>query len=186
MPLLRNFDELAMPMLRRIALDETAQSIGRTLGRTIGDSLVVPAFMVGYGLTIAPEQIENILTGARWNEYVADMAVDSGGFFVSEGAGYLGGALGVSLGLGPVGGLGGKLGGDVAAGVAWDYIADRNDWRSQLEGTFGRIPGAIAYPPLPETPVPRPTPDFTPPSTGTPTPPSGPIETPTPSPDQMD
>jgi len=177
-PVLRSFGELPMPMLRRIALDETAQSIGRTLGRTIGDSLVVPAFIVGYGLTIAPEQVENILTGARWNEYVADMAVDSGGFVVSELIGY---AAGTGLtGAGPVGALGGKLGGDILAGVAWDYVADRYAWRETVGNAVPAIADAMVNPPLPQTPIPRPTPDLTAPPTGTPTPPSIPTETPTP------
>jgi len=180
MPLLRSFGEMPMPMLRRIALDETAQSIGRTLGRTVGDSLLGPAIIVGYGLTIAPEQVENILTGARWNEYAADLAVDSGGFIVSEGVGYVAGVTAFSLGLGPPGAVGGKLGGDVLAGVVWDYLADKYAWRDQLEEIIRNAPAAMVNPPLPQTPIPIPTPDLTPVSTGTPTPP-GPTETPTPS-----
>ncbi len=145
LPILRGFgyEDLPMPLLRRIALNETAQDVGRVLGRTLGDSLFPPAYVVGYGLTTAPEQVENILTGAQRNEYIADLLVDSGGFVVSEAGGYVGMGFG-GLVAGPGGAVGGKLAGDVAAGAGWDLVADRLGWRGELAAAIGNSPEALS------------------------------------------
>jgi hypothetical protein len=186
LPVIRGFgyDDLPMPLLRRLGLDETAQASGRLLGRTVGDSLFPPAFVVGYCLTIAPEQIENIITGAQWNEYIADLLVDSGGYLVSEAGGYVGLAIGAPAG--PGGEVVGKLAGDVLAGARWDMMADSGGWREELAEAIGNGPEALsaALGDLPETlaePVPTPGPTQ-PTTTPTPTPGDLPVATETPQP----
>jgi uncharacterized protein YukE len=88
---------LVLPMLKGFGMDDVAGPLVRTFdgsfwvrsfGRLIGDASAPPLFAIGWGLSVAPEQIQNIQTGAPWNEYAADLAVDSGIFLASEGAGW--------------------------------------------------------------------------------------------------
>jgi hypothetical protein len=85
---------------------------------------------VGYGLTVAPEQIENAMSDALPSEYAADLIIDGSGFILSEGAGLLAGSYTISSGPGA---YGAKLVFDVLAGAAWDEIVERNQIREGVQ-----------------------------------------------------
>jgi len=47
----------------------------RTGGRTVGDDTLGALFFAGYVLTIAPSQIENIMNGENWSNFLADLGI---------------------------------------------------------------------------------------------------------------
>ncbi len=145
LPMLRGFgmDDLAGPIFRRI---DTSLWV-RSFGRLIGDAAAPPLYAIGWGLTIAPEQIQNIRTGAPWNEYVADLAIDSGIFGASELAGWAG--LGIGTAIGPEFGMPWlglplKFGFDLFAGASLDYVSDEHEWRKWLMIEIEGIPSGAA------------------------------------------
>lgn len=126
-------DEFAGPLLRQV----DSNYLVRGVGRLIGDASVPPLFLIGWGLTIAPEQIENISTHAPWDERVADGVVDSGNFLVGEAVGWVVGLASFPQ-TGP-GAVGAKLALDVGAGFAYDVVADNFNWREKLTAEIGEI-----------------------------------------------
>jgi hypothetical protein len=187
-------DDLAGPLLRQV---DTGFLV-RSFGRLVGDASIPPLFMIGWGLTLAPEQIRNFSTDASWNERLADGVVDSGNFLVGEAAGWAVGLLSAPE-AGP-GAIGVKLVADVVAGAYYDSKADQFNWRELLTKEIGEIPDealrglAEASQRILEQEALRiPTPEILPAPTGTPSPPgsalleaspgASPDVTPNPSPD---
>ena len=180
-------DDLAGPLLRQLDSSYTV----RAVGRLIGDASVPPLFVIGWGLSLAPEQIRDISSGAPWEERMADAAVDSGNFLFGEGVGIVVGAI-TAPQAGP-GAVGLKLASDVGAGFAYDVAADQFDWREKLTTKVGEISDE-AMRTLAETTQRMlqqeayrvPTPELAGPAAATPTPPAA-LEFPnapaTPSPD---
>jgi hypothetical protein len=112
---------LVLPMLRGLGMDEVAGPLVQTfdssfwvrsVGRFVGDAAATPLLIIGWGISLAPEQIRNIGSGAPWNEFVADGIVDSGIFVGSELAGVAGFGIGDAIG-GPVLGVPLKFGFDL-------------------------------------------------------------------------
>jgi hypothetical protein len=141
LPMLRGFgmDDVTGPLIRSIDLDMGV----RSFGRLIGDVGAGPLFGVGWGITLAPEQLANIKTGAPWNEFVADALIDSAGFVGSEGAGWV---VGVGAGVGgaaighPEVALPVKISVDLGAGMIYDSYIDENNIRDWLTGKIGDLP----------------------------------------------
>ena len=119
------FDDFAGPLMKNLEWDDVV----RAAGRAVGDASVAPMFAIGWGLTLLPEQIRNVTEGADWSEIRADLLVDSGGFLVSEGVGWI---VGSALAETGPAAIGAKLGADVLAGAYWDTRADAGDWRETL------------------------------------------------------
>ena len=164
-------DDLAGPLLRQV----DTGFIVRGFGRLVGDVSVPPLLLIGWGLTLAPEQVRNITTHAPWNERLADGIVDSGNFLVGEAAGWVVGLLSVPE-AGP-GAVGLKLAADVFAGAYYDAKADQSNWRELLTTEIGEIPDEAlrslaerAQQLLEHEAYRIPTPDLSPTPTGTPSP----------------
>ncbi len=133
----------------------------RTIGRTAGEDLLGPAFLVAGGLlTVAPNQIENIFQGASWNDYVGDALVDTGGFIASE---IVGDMLAVGfIETGP-GAIVANFVGDIGMGSIWEKQMDEWGSRQDFIDWLGQVPGNVAsamprynyYDPVPESPDPQ-------------------------------
>jgi len=126
----KSIDDLTGP-LKAVLVD--ARTI-RALGRTIGDVSMPWTLGIGLGLTIAPNLVTNIKEGNSANQIIADLAVDAGGFIVSEIAG-IAAVIGVNFlvpGLGTLSTLGVKLGADLATSIVWDNMAETNNWSGKL------------------------------------------------------
>jgi uncharacterized protein YukE len=139
---------LVLPMLKGFGMDDVAGPLVRTFdgsfwvrtaGRVLGDASAPPLFVVGWGLSALPEQIENIRTGAPWNEFVADMVIDSGIYLGSEGAGWVGLVGGTAV-AGPEAGVPLKFGADIIAGAYLEYQAETHGWREGLAAEVRGIP----------------------------------------------
>jgi hypothetical protein len=179
-------DDLAGPLLRQM---DSGYAV-RAVGRLIGDASGPPLLMIGWGLTLAPEQIRDISSHAPLEERLADAAVDSGNFLLGEGVGWFVGIASSSL-TGP-GGVAAKLGSDVGVGFVYDILADQLDWREKLAVEIGQVPEetlrglAETTQRMFEQEANRvPTPDFPVVASATPSPQSGPsgddlLATPTP------
>ncbi|MBK9209387.1 MAG: hypothetical protein IPL71_14215 [Anaerolineales bacterium] len=101
-------------------------------GRTIGDGLLGPAFFtIGYLITIAPSQVENVAGGASFRESFADFVVDTGGFITSEWAGKTAGVL-TTPETTVIGGITTNFTVDVLTGMAWDRAMDENGGRQKV------------------------------------------------------
>jgi hypothetical protein len=195
---------VVLPMLRGFGMDDVAGPLIRTIdtsfwvrsaGRLLGDAAAPPLFVVGWGLSVAPEQIQNIRTGAEWNEFAADFAVDSGIFLASEGVGWFTGVAGTAFGAqfgAPWVGVPAKLIGDFGTGFGLEWAADTLNLRPWLTEVIGDAPQGLAVwfstglgagyeveiPPIPTPPglfsqasTPAPPVLVNPPITLTPTPP---------------
>ena len=176
---------LVLPMLKGFGMDDVAGPLIRTFdgsfwvrsfGRLIGDSAAPPLLFVGWGLSAAPELVRNVRSGAPWNEFAADLAIDSGVFFGSELAGLGGFAAGSFIG-GPQVGVPAKLGADVLAGAWLEWQVERHDWRGWLTTEIGEAPAGVSLlfaaamgggPGVEIPPIPTPPGLFSP--TGTPVP----------------
>ena len=168
-------DDLAGPLLRQM---DSGYAV-RAVGRLIGDASVPPLLVIGWGLSLAPEQIRDMSSHAPWEERLADAAVDSGDFLLGEGVGWFVGLAGTGL-TGP-GGVAAKLGSDVGIGVVYDVLADQLGWREKLTTEIGQIPeetlrglAETARRMLEQEANRVPTPDFTAVASATPSPQSGP------------
>jgi hypothetical protein len=147
---------LVLPMLKGFGMDDVAGPLVRTFdgsfwvrsfGRLIGDASAPPLFAIGWGLSVAPEQIQNIQTGAPWNEYAADLAVDSGIFLASEGAGWLAGTGGTIAGTAigaPWLGIPAKFVADVGTGLGLEWAFDSINLRPWLTEVIGEAPQGLA------------------------------------------
>jgi hypothetical protein len=121
------------PLIKHIDTDLVVRTLGRSLGDVAWGPLAPYMMSLGWAITLAPEQIENIMTGAPASEYLADGIVDTGGFILSEIAGIGGGAIGAKVSGGnPAGILGGKFITDVLVGGAYDTYAEKSGWREKL------------------------------------------------------
>jgi hypothetical protein len=100
----------------------------RSAGRLVGDASVAPLFAIGLGVSLLPEQVENLRTGAPWNEFVADGMVDSGIFLGSEAAGLLGLLGGTRIG-GPWVGVPLKFVVDIVVGGYLEWKSDQDNRR---------------------------------------------------------
>jgi hypothetical protein len=156
------------------ALEEVDPWKLRALGRGIDEVLTPLAWPVGWGLTVAPEQIQNIKEDAPTYEIEADLEVDTLGFVLAELTGDA-----AFLATIPVTGIGSiAIGGavDIGVGAVYDWAVDE----------FGIRDAVIAQNKWEEEnkldPVPRPTaPDSNAESTATPSPgEETPTETPEP------
>jgi RHS repeat-associated protein len=109
-------------------------------GRGMGDVLLPALLPVSILITIAPNQIENILTGSTsWNDYVGDFVVDGGGFILSEATGTAAGAALIETGGGA---LVGKVTADFAFGLAWEAKMESGGRQSVINGV-GNIPSLV-------------------------------------------
>ncbi|MCZ7549215.1 MAG: hypothetical protein M5U11_08730 [Anaerolineales bacterium] len=128
----------------------------RAAGR-LGDDIFIPSLILGLGVTVAPEQVENYSKGASFNEVASDLLIDAIGFGVSELAGDIVGILG--------GGLPGMFITDVLVGAGYDELAD--EFRSVLEEVGYNID--VMPEDLPQAiPVPTPPPPYIPEETPSP------------------
>ena len=146
---------LVLPVLRGFGMDDVAGPLIRTfdtgpwvrpVGRILGEASAPPLFLIGWGLSVVPNQAENIRTGAPWNEHAADLAIDSGIFGGSEIAGWVTGLGGVAIGStfgAPWLGLPAKLGADAFAGAWLDSQASSHNWRGWLSTEMGQAPHAV-------------------------------------------
>ena len=145
LPMLRGFgmDDLAGPLVRSI---DTGLLI-RSAGRLIGDAAAPPLFVIGWGLSVAPEQVADLRAGASWNEHAADFVVDSGIFLASEAAGWLGGIGGAFAGTAigaPELGIPAKFVFDVGTGLGLEWWSDSIDLRPRLTEVIGEAPQGLA------------------------------------------
>ena len=143
---------LVLPMLRGLGMDEVAGPLVQTFdssfwvrsaGRLVGDASAVPLLIVGWGITLAPEQIRNVRTGAPWNEFAADGMIDSGIFAASELAGLAGLGIGSYFG-GPAVGVPFKFAFDLGAGAGLDYLSGQYDWRPTLASEVAQVPAGVS------------------------------------------
>lgn len=131
-------DDLVGPLPRQL----DPNYLVRGVGRLIGDASIPPLFLIGWGLSLAPEQIQNASSHAPWQERLADGAIDSGNFLFGEGVGWVVGAASAPE-VGP-GALGLKLAADVGAGFVYDVAADQFDWREKLTAEIGEISDTVS------------------------------------------
>jgi RHS repeat-associated protein len=109
-------------------------------GRGMGDVLLPALLPLSILITIAPNQIENILGGSTsWNDYVGDFVVDGGGFILSEAAGTAAGAALIETGGGA---LVGKVTADFAFGLAWEAKMESGG-RQTVINNVGNIPSVV-------------------------------------------
>jgi len=143
---------LVLPMLKGFGMDDVAGPLVRTFdgsfwvrsfGRIIGDASAPPLFFVGWGLSAAPELIRNVQSGAPWNEFAADLAVDGGIYVGSEAAGWLG-LTGVTAFAGPEVGVPAKFIVDPIAGAALDWAVDKYDVRAWLATEIAQAPAGVS------------------------------------------
>jgi len=110
----------------------------KVAGRTIGDDILGPGlFFTGYLLTVAPGVVENAARGARKNEYMADLTIDTGSFIASELTGDGAGLLATALTAGvpaaaPFFGVVANFGGDMYAGTNYDQWIENNGGRQKV------------------------------------------------------
>lgn len=108
----------------------TPEEATRLFGRTIGTGH--PAtYILGWFLTVAPEQIENFRSGAPPQEYWVDFQIDTLGFVLSEGAGLItaGGTLLIvgDTGVGAFAAIPLEFVADIYVGAQYDkFISDQN------------------------------------------------------------
>lgn len=136
---------VTLPILRGMGLDEVIGPISRTydgaavlrtIGRTAGDVGATPLLLVGYGLTIGPNLVENVSAGASWTDTRADLLIDSGGFAVSELVGLAAGVAATGLTGNPALAYAAKLGADIATGMAWEVSSANGNWDDQLSANL--------------------------------------------------
>ncbi|MEJ5224128.1 MAG: hypothetical protein WHV44_06695, partial [Anaerolineales bacterium] len=132
LPMLKGFgmDDVAGPLKYTLKTDTTIRLIGRILDDFSPGVLTG----IGWGLTVTPNLVKNIRNKNPWHQTTADLIVDTGGFWVSEAAGWGVGALVGALTGNPVAILVAKVAGDGFASIGWDYLAERyrwSDWLSQ-------------------------------------------------------
>lgn len=189
----KSIDDLAGPLKTILVNGKTI----RALGRTAGDITLPWTLGIGLGLTVTPNLITNIRDRKPWNDTVADLIIDTSGFVVSELAG-IGAGIGINIvapGLGTLSTLGTKLVADAGTSVAWDTMAEENNWSEKLSSwldqtaqnfagylgnSFTNALDVNTYPPIPTPPsVTQP---ITTPSTSSPNPEVIPTHNPLPSP----
>jgi RHS repeat-associated protein len=122
-------------------MDDFLRGVGRGVGNI--DPLTS---MIGIGLCVSPELIENISKGATASEYKADLIIDVGGFFVAD---IMGKSFGTMLGAlsapevgeaAPIVGIVGGFVVDVSVGYNYDYMIEENQIRESLTKYFENQP----------------------------------------------
>jgi hypothetical protein len=112
----------------------------RAITRTEGDAGVVDPVLglLGVGLTLAPEQIQDFRNQATWERHTSDALIDLGGYGASE---ILGGVLGVAVSLswGPEAGIPAALAVTAGTSLLWDNAAASGNWRNNFPGTIDNI-----------------------------------------------
>lgn len=198
LPVIKGFgmDDVTGPLKYTLKTDTTIRLIGRILDDFSPGALTG----IGWGLTVAPNLVKNIRNKNPWHQTTADLLVDTGGFIVSEVAGWVvGGVAGMAVAATPLAPaapyvmLGVKVSVDGFVSIGWDYLAERyrwSDWLSQkLEAGAQSFAQKVVnawqqaldvekYPPIPTPPTPLPR--GTPVPTGH-SPSAQPSETPVPS-----
>ncbi|MCC7117509.1 MAG: hypothetical protein IT310_03200 [Anaerolineales bacterium] len=142
---IQSADDLVGP-LKTILVD--GKTI-RGLGRAIGDITVPWTLGIGLALTIAPNIVANIREKKPWNDTVidiiADVIVDTGGFFVSEIVGTVAGIIALNSGIGTPFAFAIKIGADVGISVAWDTAADKNNWSERVRNWLDSAAQDLAH-----------------------------------------
>jgi uncharacterized protein YukE len=143
---------IVLPMLKGFGMDDVSGPLVRTVdssfwirtaGRVIGDASAPPLFFIGWGLSVGPEVYRNIQSNAPWNEFAADLVVDTGIYTGSEVAGWGGFVGGNALG-GPAVGVPSKLAADAMAGAGLEFFVDKNGLRESLASAIEPIPAGIS------------------------------------------
>jgi|GEM_PF-4129631 hypothetical protein len=194
-------EEIVGPLSTSVGLRQVAETLAgnvpvgrylnevgiRTLGRTIGNSVIPVTHFIGLPLTLAPSLVRNWQNGSRPSRWIADILIDGGGYIASELAGLFAGAF-VAPQTGGLASLPYYVGADLAAGVTWEALVASESNREGLANQIDNIGNTIwngvvdyialpnAMPPV-QPPIPNPMPN-TPVVTNTPIP----LNTPQPNP----
>jgi len=131
----------------------------RSVGRGLGDISTGPVVLIGWGVNLLPSALENLSEGAHLDEWIADAQIDSAGFWISEGAGWISGLLFLET-ANPLPILSSKITTDVVIGIGYDYLVDKYGIRDLFTEMNGYLlnPAIDTYH-IPE-PVPVPSPQF--------------------------
>jgi hypothetical protein len=143
---------LVLPMLKGFGMDDVAGPLVRTFdgsfwvrsfGRIIGDASAPPLFFIGWGLSAAPELIRNVQSGAPWNEFAGDLAVDGGIYVGGEVVGWAALTAGTAF-AGPEVGIPAKFIFDPIAGAVLDWASDTYDVRGWLATEIAQAPAGVS------------------------------------------
>ncbi len=131
LPMIKGFgmDEVTGPIKYTLKTDTTV----RLLGRVLDDFSPGVLTGIGLGITVTPNLVKNIREKNPWHQTAADLMIDTGGFVVSELAGWGAGALaGFITGGNPIAILTAKIAVDGFVSVKWDEWAEVNRWNEWL------------------------------------------------------